>query len=285
MQQTTIDTRLGRITGNDHGTALAFLGIRYGKAPIGARRFLPPDAAEKWNKTYDATFLHNQAFQDVHFTFFHETQREDMGPIDEDCLFLNVFTPAADGGSRPVMVWIHGGGYVGGSANEYSGTQLSIQGDVVVVAINYRVGAFGFLNLKALGPEYKGSANNGIRDMILALDWIRDNITDYGGEPDNITVFGESAGGEAVLLLLGAPDARGKFHRAMAHSPGGGLAKAKKWEVQELCRHVGLEDELSGDELLDYLIHIDAVDLLKIQRTGPSIDGFVVTSTVEQISR
>ena len=176
MQQTTIDTRLGRITGNDHGTALAFLGIRYGKAPIGARRFLPPDAAEKWNKTYDATFLHNQAFQDVHFTFFHETQREDMGPIDEDCLFLNVFTPAADGGSRPVMVWIHGGGYVGGSANEYSGTQLSIQGDVVVVAINYRVGAFGFLNLKALGPEYKGSANNGIRDMILALDWIRDNM-------------------------------------------------------------------------------------------------------------
>ena len=280
---TTIDTRLGRVMGIDYQDAMAFLGIRYGKPPTGSQRFLPPEASGASPGTYDATFLHNQAVQVVHYTFYHETQREEMGALDEDCLFLNVFTPAADGRRRPVMVWIHGGGYVEGSANEYNGIRLATQGDIVVVAINYRVGAFGFFDLSALGSDYEGSANNGIRDMILALEWVRDNISDYGGDPDCVTVFGESSGGEAVLLLLGAPEAEGKFHRAIAHSPGGGLADPKKRNLQNLCRHLGKEEALSPDGFLDYLLEMKADDLQKVARTGPSVDGVVVTRTAIQV--
>ena len=284
-ETTTIDTGLGRISGIRHRGALAFLGIRFGKPPTGERRLLPPEPAGGWTGTYDATTLQNQAVQVVHYTFYHDTQREEMGPIDEDCLFLNVFTPAADTRKRPVMVWIHGGGYNEGSANEYNGIQLATQGDVVVVAINYRVGPFGFLDVSALGDEYRGSANNGIRDMVLALEWVRDHIADYGGDPDCVTIFGESAGGEAVLLLLGTPEAEGKFHRAISHSPGGGLADPKPRDLKTLCRHLKIEEETSTDGLRDYLLRMSATDLLKIPRTGPSIDGIVVTRFADQAFR
>ncbi len=282
---TSIDTRLGIIRGIDHGNALAFLGIRFGEPPTGKQRFLPPKASGAWTGTYDATFLHNQAVQVVHYTFYNELQREELGPLDEDCLFLNVFTPAADGRKRPVMVWVHGGGYVEGSANEYSGVQLATQGDVVVVAINYRVGAFGFLDLSALGADYEGSANNGIRDMVLGLQWVRDNIADYGGDPGCVTIFGESAGGEAVQLLLGTPSAEGKFHRAIVHSPGGGLANPKKRSRQDICAHLGKVEDTASEDLLDRLLTMEAGDLLKVPRIGPSIDGVVVTRSAVDVYR
>ena len=280
---TTIDTALGCVSGLDHGDAIAFLGIRYGESPTGKRRFLAPVASGAWTGTYDATFFHNQAVQDGHAVFYSETQRDELGPIDEDCLFLNVFTPSADGQCRPVMVWIHGGGYVGGSANEYNGIQLARQGDIVVVTINYRVGAFGFLDLSSLGPAYKGSANNGIRDIILALDWVRDYISDYGGDPDCVTVFGESSGGEAIMLLLGAPEAQGKFHRVILHSPNGGLADGSKSGFAELCEHLELPLNTTPDGARNYVTDMDANKLLTIARTGPRIDGLVVTRSATEV--
>jgi len=280
---TTIDTSLGSIRGLDHGDAISFLGVRYGEPPTERRRFLKAEPSTPWTGTYDATFFHNQAMQDGHASFYSETQRDELGPIDEDCLFLNVFTPAADGQRRPVMVWIHGGGYTGGSANEYNGIQLARQGDVVVVAINFRVGAFGFLDLSSLGSEYAGSANNGIRDMILALDWVRNNVADYGGDPDCVTVFGESSGGEAIMLLLGAPEAQGKFHRVILHSANGGLADGSKSSYAELCKHLEVPEDTAKDELRDRLLSMDASDVLNIARTGPGIDGLVVTRSAVEV--
>jgi para-nitrobenzyl esterase len=145
----------------------------------------------------------------------------DVGAMDEDCLYLNVYTPAADGAARPVMVWIHGGGFVIGSGSQpvYDARPLAHRGDVVVVTINYRIGPLGFLHLADLCPELAGAtANAGIRDQVAALEWVRDNIAAFGGDPRNVTIFGESAGGMSVGTLLGMPSARGLFARAIAQS-------------------------------------------------------------------
>lgn len=213
----TIDTRLGRVQGLDGDAVLSFLGLRFGQPPVGDLRFMPPVPAGAWDGVFDATQYPNRAMQ-------HQTAgtlgQKVAGDLSEDCLFLNVTTPGVEDAHRPVLVWIHGGGFAAGSANEYDGRMLSRQGDVVVVTVNYRLGAFGFLDLSPLGAAYAGSASNGYRDMILALEWIRDNIADYGGDAANVTLLGESAGAVAVLALLAAPTADGLFHKAIAHSPG-----------------------------------------------------------------
>jgi para-nitrobenzyl esterase len=139
----------------------------------------------------------------------------------EDCLYLNVWTPGVDGGRRPVLVWIHGGAFVMGSGATrlYDGARLARRGDVVVVTLNYRLGALGFLNPIELPPgAEEASANLGIRDQIAALEWVRDNIEGFGGDPEQVTVFGESAGGMSVGTLLGTPRARGLFQRAILES-------------------------------------------------------------------
>ena len=123
----------------------------------------------------------------------------------EDCLFLNVYTPAPDDAGRPVLFWIHGGSYTGGSGSSYDGGSFATQGDIVVVTINYRLGVFGFMELGHLDPALAGSQNNGIRDQILALEWTRDHIADFGGDPHNVTIIGESAGAGSVLGIMAAP--------------------------------------------------------------------------------
>ena len=162
-----IDTRIGQVRGLDDDGVVSFLGLRYGQPPVGELRFMPPVPAARWEGVYDATRWPNRSMQ-------AQTEgsmgQKVPGQLAEDCLFLNVTTPAVDGAHRPVLVWIHGGGFTAGSANEYDGRVLSRQGDVVVVTINYRLGPFGFLDLSPLGPELAGSASNGYRDMILALD-------------------------------------------------------------------------------------------------------------------
>ena len=145
----------------------------------------------------------------------------EVGRQDEDCLYLNVYTPAADAGRRPVMVWIHGGAFVLGAGSQllYDGAALARRGDVVVVTINYRLGALGFLDLEARsGAEFAGTDNLGLRDQIAALAWVRANIAAFGGDPGNVAIFGESAGGMSVGALLGCPAARGLFHRAIPQS-------------------------------------------------------------------
>src|SRR3990172_2260152 len=150
-----------------------------------------------------------------------ETPRGKLSGRVEDGIYLNVWTPAPDSGLRPVLVWIHGGGFVIGSGSQsiYDGSRLARRGDVVVVTINYRLGPLGFLHLADLCPGLEGAAGNcGIRDQVLALEWVRDHVGAFGGDPGNVTIFGESAGGMSVGTLLGTPSARGLFQRAIAQS-------------------------------------------------------------------
>ena len=145
----------------------------------------------------------------------------DVGRQDESCLFLNIWTPGLDDARRPVMVWIHGGAFILGSGNEPSshGANLAARGNVVVVSINYRLGAFGFMNLKeATGGRIPATGNEGMLDQVAALEWVRDNIAAFGGNPANITVFGFSAGGMSIGVLMGMPAARGKFHKGINQS-------------------------------------------------------------------
>ncbi|NNU34117.1 carboxylesterase/lipase family protein [Mucilaginibacter sp. S1162] len=143
------------------------------------------------------------------------------GMQDEDCLRLNVWTPALDGKKRPVMFWIHGGGFFSGSSREhpsYDGENLVKLGDVVVVSINHRLNIHGFLDLSDYGDKYAQSANVGMLDIVQALEWVRDNIANFGGDKDNVTIFGQSGGGTKVITLMAMPSAKGLFHRAISQS-------------------------------------------------------------------
>ena len=267
----TVDTRLGEIQGVRRDDVLHFRGIRYGEPP---RRFWPPRASMPWTGTYDGTEFPNRCMQ-PDFVLLGEP----VGATDEDCLFLTVVTPAVEGTQRPVLFWIHGGGLVNGSANEYDGSMLAAQGDVVVVTINYRLGLFGFLDLSPLGDKFAGSGSNGFRDQVLALEWVRDNITDYGGDPGNVTIFGESAGGASVLALLATPAADGLYHKAIAHSPGT-VDEPPPDLVTPLLTQLGGERV----DLYEKLRGMSAEELLAVQGTVPNIgggvDGTVVTRAV-----
>ena len=271
----TIRTRLGEVQGLVGQGVDSFLGLRYAAPPTGTRRFAPPQQAAPWTGVYDATHFPNRAPQPPLPEFFGT-----MGPgnQDEDCLFLNIYTPGVDAKPRPVLVWIHGGSLQMGSANDYDGGNLAKQSDIVVVCINYRLGLLGFVDLSRFGAELAGSACNGIRDQIAALEWVRDNISDYGGDPGNITIAGESAGGGSVLALLAAPSADGLYHRAIAISPGG-FTKPPLDAVPALAST--LDVEASG--LMPRLRELSAEDLLAAQVTSAlplaegGIDGVVVT--------
>ena len=185
-------------------------GIKYAKAPVGDLRFRAPQPVDSWTGVKDAVAFSPVAPQ-------QESNLGTKGPQSEDCLALNIWSPAADGKKRPVMFWIHGGGFVigSGSSELYYGTNLAKKGDVVIVTINYRLGPLGFLYFK----NNKDFENNlGIRDQIAALKWVKENIAAFGGDPDKITIFGESAGGTSVQTLLAAHSANGLFARAIAES-------------------------------------------------------------------
>lgn len=202
---TLISTPSGEVRGLDRSPTHVFKGIRFAHAA----RFESPSDVTSWTGEYDGTTYRAQAPQN------HGALEKMLGssslPTDEDCLFLNVFTPACDAGRRPVLVWIHGGAYVtgGGAMPWYDGSRLASRGDVVVVTINYRLGTLGFL----------GDANLGTLDMVSALRWVARNIEAFGGDPDDVTVFGESAGGSAVVSLFATPDADALFRRGWAMSP------------------------------------------------------------------
>ena len=269
----TIQTRLGTVTGRGDGRVQAYLGVPYAEPPVGARRFLPPIAKAPWEGTHDATFFPNIAWQSASSVL----DQRDASQMSEDALYLNIFTPSTDGATRPVLFWIHGGSYVEGSANGYDGSILAEQGDAVIVAINYRLGIFGFFDLSAHGEALAGSASNGIRDQLAALNWVRNNIADYGGNPNNITLFGESAGGGSVLALIATPAADGLYQQAIVHS-GGMIAGRPADQTREVAEHLGVPLE----RLVGSLRSVAPAALIEMQQalslsTTAHVDGTVIT--------
>ncbi len=209
-----VETSSGKIEGLQGEGLCVFKGIPFASPPVGRLRFQAPRKPEPWEGVRDATKYGPSAPQDTMVGM-------EVGPQNEDCLYLNVWTPAADGQKRPVMVWIHGGGFMGGSGSQemYEASNLARNGNCVVVTTNYRIGALGFMFLAdVMGKDFPCTANAGLLDQIAALQWVKENISRFGGDPSNVTIFGESAGGMSVSTLLGTPAARGLFHKAIPQS-------------------------------------------------------------------
>jgi para-nitrobenzyl esterase len=221
----------GRVRGAQRGSLWAFSGIPYAQAPVGPLRWRPPQPPEAWDGVHDATVFGPIAPQSAPVSGITSPADLDTSePQSEDCLTLNIWTPEvpempafpAPGKGRPVMVWVHGGGFTGGSGSTvlYRGGEMARNGDVVVVTINYRLGALGFLGHRALHDPDGYIGNWGLHDQVAALRWVRDHIARFGGDAGNVTVFGESAGGFSVAALLGTPGAAGLFRRAIIQSGG-----------------------------------------------------------------
>ena len=226
--QTLVKTAEGPIDGlrgrrSRRGT-ISWRGVPYAAPPVGPLRFRAPQPVEPWTETLDC---HDYGFSPIQSKFFTARANGTFQPRSEDCLTLNVFAPDSQSSTkRPVMVFNYGGAYIlGGSATPiYDGAFLARARDVVVVTVNYRFGPLGFLDLSEYStPDRKFDSNCGLRDMIAALQWVQRSIAEFGGDPDRVTVFGESAGGSAVLTLMSTPSAVGLFSRAIAQSPSADL--------------------------------------------------------------
>jgi para-nitrobenzyl esterase len=230
-----VETTYGKVRGYLNDGICTFKGIRYGASTAGKNRFMPPQKPAPWAGVHDATSYGNSAPQTDPATRGIEMPESDImkilagsdrfrvaPPESEDCLFLNVWTPGVGAAKkRPVMVWLHGGGYASGSASAllYDGTNLAQRGDVVMVGVNHRLNVFGYTNLGDFGmPEFAHSGNAGQLDIIAALEWVRDNIERFGGDPKRVMIFGESGGGGKVCMLLASPPAKGLFHSAVIES-------------------------------------------------------------------
>jgi para-nitrobenzyl esterase len=231
-----VETTNGRVQGTVSDGIHAFKGLRYGAPPTGVNRFKAPRPPAPWKDVADASAYGAPAIQMATgnsanpqtelskqlATIF--TTSTEMKIASEDCLFLNVWTPGLGKGKRPVMVWLHGGGFAYGSGSwpVYDGHNLAKKGEVVVVTVNHRLNVFGYLHLGELaGEAYADSGNAGMLDIVQALGWVRANIAAFGGDPGNVTIFGESGGGAKVSTLLAMPSARGLFHKAIVESGPG----------------------------------------------------------------
>lgn len=246
-----VTTAYGKVRGATEKGVQVFRGIPYGASTAGARRFMPPVPPEPWTDVRDATWWGPLCPQVGPVATVALSDVNTIGalpslPLSEDCLVLNVWTPAADGAKRPVMFWLHGRGFSAGGGSEgwYNGADLAKRGDVVVITINHRLNAFGHLYLGELGgPEFAYSGLAGMLDAVLALQWVRDNVEAFGGDPGNVMIFGESGGGAKVSTLLSLPQAAGLFHRAAIQS-GPGLRGASAAEAtafaEKLIAHLGI---------------------------------------------
>jgi para-nitrobenzyl esterase len=209
-----VRTDAGWLRGQTSPDHVTFSGIPFAAPPVGERRWSPPQRPEPWSGVRDATVPASPCAQ---------MGDEDGSPVvvgDEDCLYLNVAVPRGmrSGDRLPVMVWLHGGGFVEGAGSEYGAGRLTAGGDVVVVTVNYRLGSLGFLSSPVLDDEGHPSGNYGLEDQTAALGWVRRNVARFGGDPRNVTLFGQSAGARSVCAHLAAPGSRGLFHKAIMQS-------------------------------------------------------------------
>ena len=221
-----IETKYGKIEGLDRGSYVEYRGIPYALPPVGALRWRPPQETEPWEGVYQATDFRNMCMQGFHLSppfdrDFYCDPAADTRPMSEDCLYLHLWVPKAGEGPLPVAMWIHGGAFLGGwsSEREFDGAGYCARG-VILCSVEYRCNAFGFLAhpwLSAEDPDGR-SGNYGILDQIAALRWLRENIAAFGGDPDNVTLAGESAGSACVSALCTSPLAKGLFRRAIGES-------------------------------------------------------------------
>lgn len=266
---------------------LSFKGLHYGESTAGSRRFKPPLPVKSWEGIRDATDYGPTCSQVVSSAKEEDKKKWGKGrvfPQSEDCLVLNVWTPGTEG-RRPVMFWMHGGGFSrgDGSSPYYDGTALAKRGDVVVITVNHRLNVFGYLHLADLaGADFSGSGMAGMLDLELALKWVRQNIASFGGNPDNVTIFGESGGGFKACHLLAMPSAKGLFHKAIIQS-GSALDASTRdsgtEQAKALMTKLGISD-------VQKLQEMPAADLVKALYTGtPGFGGFgpVVDGTWRQI--
>jgi len=230
-----VETTAGKVWGFTRNGIQTFKGIPYAASTEGKARYLPPAKPTPWTETRSAMWYGKTCPQQARAGWANDIEsflsQWDDGQPGEDCLRVNVWSPGLDNQKRPVMFWIHGGGYQAGSGQEqpaYHGENLARHGDVVVVSVNHRLGVLGHLDLSAFGSQYAESANVGMLDLVAALEWVRDNIANFGGDPGNVLIFGQSGGGGKVGTLMTMPAAKGLFHKAVVES--GSLIMANKQE-------------------------------------------------------
>jgi para-nitrobenzyl esterase len=247
------NTDRGKVKGFIMRGVYTFLGIPYGADTGGKNRFMPPVKHEPWEGVRPAVFFGNSAPQNIYdrsttnYGAFIDHWNYDE--VSENCLTINVWTNGlADGGKRPVIVWLHGGGFTSGNAIEqdgYHGENLARYGNIVYCSINHRLGAFGFSDLSVAGEKYKDSGNVGLLDMIAALQWIHDNISHFGGDPGNVTIIGQSGGGGKVCVLAACPQAKGLVHKGVALS-GSAITGHKKDYTKKLGGYILKEAKLTA---------------------------------------
>jgi para-nitrobenzyl esterase len=263
------DTLYGKVKGYVFKDIYTFKGIPYGADTSGANRFMPPVKPEPWTDIRTAYYYGPSAPQTTSgsndWNWFRDHWNYDV--INEDCLRINVWTPGlSDQKKRPVIVWIHGGGFTSGNGQEhdsYDGTNLAIKGDVVVCTLNHRLGPFGYMDLSAIGgAPFAASGVAGLLDLVAALEWIRDNIANFGGDPGNVTIFGQSGGGAKVNCLLAMPSAKGLFHKAFCMS-GSSLRMVEKDVATKLGSTVMQEAGLTAGNIKE-LQAMPWEDLLKV---------------------
>lgn len=251
------NTEYGKVRGYQLRGIHYFLGMPYGADTAGPNRFMPPQKPKPWTDVYPALWWGNSAPQNMDnryankFAAFRDHWNYD--DVSEDCLRINVFTPAMhDGKKRPVLFWIHGGGFTNGNGIEqdgYNGENFARLGNVVFCSINHRLGPLGYCNLAGVGGEkFAASGNVGMLDIVAALEWVRDNIANFGGDPDNVTIMGQSGGGAKVCILTAMPSAKGLFHKAVVLS-GASRRSGDKDYSEKLGAAVVKESGLSAGEM------------------------------------
>jgi len=234
-----------------------YLGIPYGADTSGANRFMPPQKPKPWTDVLPALWWGNSAPQNMENRYASKygsfRDHWNYDDVSEDCLRINVFTPGVnDGQKRPVMFWIHGGGFTNGNGIEhdgYNGENLARLGNIVFCSINHRLGPLGFTNLAGVGGEpFAASGNAGMLDIVAALEWVRDNIAAFGGDPDNVTIMGQSGGGAKVCTLTAMPSAKGLFHKAVVLS-GASVRSGEKAYSEKLGAYVLKEAGLTPAQI------------------------------------
>ncbi|MBL0729984.1 carboxylesterase/lipase family protein [Piscinibacter sp. HJYY11] len=275
MTEPIVTTSLGPVRGRSAARSIAFKGIPYAASTAGANRFLPPQPAIPWQGIRDATAYGPSCPQLVtpRTRIFEWLSSE--AALGEECLVLNVFTPAADTARRPVMVYLHGGAFAlgSGSSHVYDGGALTQGEDVVVVTVNHRLNLFGYLTpLANTHPRFADAGNAGMLDLVAALQWVRDNIARFGGDPGCVTIFGQSGGGAKVAILMAMDEAKGLFHRAIVQSSSSGFRVQPREECEAATRKLFQKLELAEGDF-DALQAVPAQTLLHAMQSVVGASG------------